>query len=226
MSQLTAEPPDAAERYAEDGVVLLRQLIPPNEIEEIRRVFTDRVETDRSLGFDDHLAEDDILSRYPRFVHPHRHPELEAGRLARRLMTDRRLFEVVTDLLGPDYGAQSMFYFQAPDRPGPGAAPGQPLLQAHPETCLAAWIAVDDCDAGLRAVSTFQAWTGVAAVRTFTTVSVVEGAEPLTLWAVTSLSTGAVVSDDVAAVAVWRGWRQRHAPAEVLLALPHLAGRR
>jgi ectoine hydroxylase-related dioxygenase (phytanoyl-CoA dioxygenase family) len=36
-----------------------------------------QVETDPSLGFDDSLPEDDILARYPRFVHPHRHLEVE-----------------------------------------------------------------------------------------------------------------------------------------------------
>jgi phytanoyl-CoA hydroxylase len=62
-------------------VIQLRQLISPGEIQEIRDVFMEQVETDRSLGFDDSLPDDDSLARYPRFVHPHRHPEVEAGRL-------------------------------------------------------------------------------------------------------------------------------------------------
>jgi phytanoyl-CoA hydroxylase len=148
MSQLVAEPADAAARYAANGVILVRQLISPPEIEAVRRVFTDHVETDRSLGFDDNLPADDILSRYPRFVHPHRHPEVEAGRLARRLMMDRRLLNVVTELIGPAYGAQSMFYFKPPTARGQALHQDNLFLQAHPETCLAAWIAVDDCDAG------------------------------------------------------------------------------
>ena len=70
-----------------------------------------------------------------------------------------------------------------------------------------------DSGTGLLAISTFEAQPGVSAVRTFTTVSLAEGADPLTLWAVTSLSTGAVVSDDVDAVDVWRaesGWTAEH----------------
>jgi alpha-galactosidase len=57
---------------------------------------------------------------------------------------------------------------------------------------------------GLRTVSTFVARAGVPAVRTTTTVSVVEGHAPLTLWAVSSFATGAVSSDDINAVDVWR----------------------
>jgi phytanoyl-CoA hydroxylase len=144
---LVAERTHAAERYEADGVILLRQLISPAEIQQIRDVFMEQVETDRSLGFDDSLPEDDILARYPRFVHPHRHPEVEAGRLARRLITDPRLFDVATDLLGPAYGAQSMFYFKPPTARGQALHQDNLFLQAHPETCLAAWIAVDDCDA-------------------------------------------------------------------------------
>lgn len=147
MTQLSAERTDIAERYAADGVVLVRALFPPAEVDEIRRVFTDHVEADRSLGFDDNLPADDILRRYPRFVHPHRHPEVAAGRLARRLLTDRRLLEAATELVGPVHGAQSMFYFKPPTARGQALHQDNLFLQAHPETCLAAWIAVDDCDA-------------------------------------------------------------------------------
>ena len=146
MTQLVAEPTAAVDGYARDGVVMLRRLLAPEEIAEIARVFTEQVESDPRLGLVDQLPEDDILSRYPRIVHPHRHPEVEAGRIARRLMTDRRLLNVVQDLIGPAYGAQSMFYFKPPTARGQALHQDNLFLQAHPETCLAAWIAIDDCD--------------------------------------------------------------------------------
>ena len=61
-------------------------------------------------------------------------------------MTDRRILDVVQDLIGPAYGAQSMFYFKPPTARGQALHQDNLFLQAHPETCLAAWIAVDDCD--------------------------------------------------------------------------------
>jgi phytanoyl-CoA hydroxylase len=126
MTQLVAEPTAAVDGYARDGVVMLRSLFAPEDIAEIARVFTAQVESDPRLGLVDQLPEDDILSRYPRIVHPHRHPEVEAGRIARRLMTDRRVLDVVQDLIGPAYGAQSMFYFKPP------TARGQALHQNEP----------------------------------------------------------------------------------------------
>lgn len=57
---------------------------------------------------------------------------------------------------------------------------------------------------GLRVRTRFAVRSGVAAVRSTTTVSVDAGHAPVTLWAVSSLATGAVVSDDINAVSVWR----------------------
>lgn len=57
---------------------------------------------------------------------------------------------------------------------------------------------------GLTALSVLEVLPGVAAVRSTTTVSVAEGHAPLVLWAVTSLATGARVSDAVDALDVWR----------------------
>lgn len=62
---------------------------------------------------------------------------------------------------------------------------------------------------GLVAVSVYEQRPGVAAVRTWTTVSLEPGSEPLPLWAVTSFATGAVVSDSPNDVDLWHadtGW--------------------
>ncbi len=137
----------AREQYDQLGVVQLRGLITPDEIAEIRSAFMTQIQQDPTIAFDDHLDRDDVLSRYPRLVHPHRHPETEVGQISRRFMLDRRLFDVVERLLGPAYAAQSMFYFKPPGARGQALHQDNSFLQAHPETCLAAWIAVDDCDA-------------------------------------------------------------------------------
>ena len=47
MTHLVAERTHAAERYEADGMILLRQLISPVEIQKIRDVFMEQVETDR-----------------------------------------------------------------------------------------------------------------------------------------------------------------------------------
>jgi phytanoyl-CoA hydroxylase len=145
-----------AERYDTDGVVHVRGLLSPDEVAAIRDAFMQQVESDRSAAHDDHVPDDDVLARYPRLVHPHRRTDLAVGRLAREWMLDPRLTDVVTDLVGPVHAAQSMFYFKPPTARGQAMHQDNLFLQAHPETCIAAWIAVDDCDAengGLRVVT-------------------------------------------------------------------------
>lgn len=61
-----------------------------------------------------------------------------------------------------------------------------------------------DPDTGLTTVSTFEALLGVPAIRATTTVSVAAGRAPQTLWAVTSLATGAGISDAINDLDVWR----------------------
>lgn len=147
MTQLVTERSEISRRYADSGVVLIRQLLRPDEVERIRAVYTAQIETDRSFGFDDGLPYDDILSRYPRIVHPHRRPDSEVGEIALDLMLDDRILGVVTELIGPALAAQSMFYFKPPSARGQALHQDNFYLRAHPETCIAAWIAVDDCDA-------------------------------------------------------------------------------
>lgn len=136
-----------AEEYTRCGVAQVPSLLSQAEIDEIRDVFMDQVERDRAaLGHDDHVPDDDVLAHFPRFVHPHRHRDTEAGRLARRWMLSPRIVRRVTELIGSPLGAQSMFYFKPPTARGQALHQDNLFLRAHPETCLAVWIAVDDCD--------------------------------------------------------------------------------
>ncbi len=147
MTDILVRPAEARTAFEELGVVQVSQLLSAAEVAEIRAVYTAKVEADAAFGHDDNLADDDILRRYPRFVHPHRFTDTEVGDIARRLMFDPRIFDVVQDLIGPAYGAQSMFYFKPPSARGQAPHQDNLFLQAHPETCIAAWIAIDDCDA-------------------------------------------------------------------------------
>ena len=118
------------------------------EIEQIRVTFAAGLDHDRKeLAHDDGVPATDILAKYPRFVHPHRKLDHECGKLARGFMTDNRLLSVCEDVMGgPVYGCQSMFYFKPPGARGQALHQDNLFLRAHPETCMAAWIAVDDCD--------------------------------------------------------------------------------
>lgn len=150
-SEWTAGTIDAAtlrQRYDQDGVIQVNGVLPAEEIEQVRTAFMDQVAVDRgALGAVNEVSDDDILSRYPRQMQPHRRPDLAAGAISRRLMTDPRILDVVTALVGPAYGAQSMFYFKPPTARGQAMHQDNYFLRAHPETCVAAWVAIDRCDA-------------------------------------------------------------------------------
>jgi len=137
-----------ASTYQRDGVVLVPGLFSAAEMDHVRDRFMAEVERGTSLGWDDGVPPGDPLARYPRFVHPHRRPDTAAGRMARALMLDPRLFRIVTELIGPAWAAQSMFYFKPPRARGQAMHQDNRYLLAHPETCLAAWVAVDATDRG------------------------------------------------------------------------------
>jgi ectoine hydroxylase-related dioxygenase (phytanoyl-CoA dioxygenase family) len=135
-----------ADVYQRDGIVQVPQLLEPAEVERIRKVYMEQVAADLSLAHDDGVPDDDPLKKYPRFVHPHRRTDTEAGAIALELMLDDRILDVVQALIGPPLGAQSMFYFKPPGARGQALHQDNTFLRADPETCLAAWIAIDDVD--------------------------------------------------------------------------------
>ena len=133
--------------YRRDGIVQVPQVLGPAEVERIKSVFMEQVAVDHSLAIDDGVPDDDPLAKFPRFVHPHRADGTEAGKLSMELMLDSRILDVVQALIGPALGAQSMFYFKPPGARGQALHQDNTFLRADPETCLAAWIAIDDVDA-------------------------------------------------------------------------------
>ena len=135
-----------AEEFDRLGVIHVPAVFTPDEVAEIREAFMAQVERDSSIGHDDNVPESDPLAKYPRFVHPHRRTDLEVGRISRKWMLDERILDRVTAMMGPVYAAQSMFYFKPTGARGQAMHQDNLFLQAHPETCIAAWIAVDDCD--------------------------------------------------------------------------------
>ncbi|MGH8922983.1 MAG: phytanoyl-CoA dioxygenase family protein, partial [Actinomycetes bacterium] len=99
---------DLRARYDRDGVVQVDQLLGADEVAAVRDTFMAQVTADHlAVGAVGEVEEDDVLARYPRFIQPHRKPDLEVGVVARRLLTDPRLLDVVTALIGPALGAQS-----------------------------------------------------------------------------------------------------------------------
>ena len=132
------------EQFQREGFALVKALFTRHEIERVKARFMDLNAAGHRFASDDAtlLGEDDPLRKYARIVHPHRHDDL-----ALEWLLDERLRIWTTALLGREpYAAQTMFYFKPPGARGQALHQDQRSLRVKPGTCLAAWMAVDDCD--------------------------------------------------------------------------------
>lgn len=68
--------------------------------------------------------------------------------LSLRWMTDPRTNEIITAISGgiEPYAVQTMLYFKPAGARGQALHQDQFYLRAQPGTCVAAWLALDDCD--------------------------------------------------------------------------------
>lgn len=140
--------------FRRTGVGVVRGLLNADEIERVRHAFMYALQD----GPIDGLCESSVspqdgrdidpLQRWPRLLHPHRYTDLEAGRLALRYLLDDRIAAVLRAVTGEEpIAAQSMFYYKPPGARGQGLHQDNNPLAVKPGTCMAAWIAVDACDA-------------------------------------------------------------------------------
>jgi ectoine hydroxylase-related dioxygenase (phytanoyl-CoA dioxygenase family) len=128
----------------QDGYTVVRQLFSREEVETFREHYM-RLRRDGSYAGDFAgvaAHEADPLKMYPRMIHKHRWDELSL-----RWMLDPRINRALTTFLGREpFAVQTMLYFK------PAGARGQALhqdnyyLRVQPGTCMAAWLALDDCD--------------------------------------------------------------------------------
>lgn len=84
----------------------------------------------------------DPLRQYPRMIHMHRWDQTSLGFLVDPRI--RSCFQLITG--DEPYAVQTMLYFKPPGARGQALHQDQFYLQVHPGTCLAAWLALDDCD--------------------------------------------------------------------------------
>lgn len=87
-------------------------------------------------------ASADPLARFPRMGMMHRWDQITADWLV-----DPRFDHILTALLHRSpYAVQTMIYYKPPGARGQALHQDQYYLQVDPGTCIAAWLALDDCD--------------------------------------------------------------------------------
>lgn len=130
--------------YQEQGYVILRGLFSADEVATYTKHFMDLRESGTypgdSAGID--IGSDDPLKKYPRMIHMHRWDEISM-----KWMIDERLNAAMTALLEREpFAVQTMLYFKPAGARGQALHQDQSYLQVQPGTCMAAWLALDDCD--------------------------------------------------------------------------------
>src|SRR5207247_4649616 len=92
-----------------------------------------------------------------------------------RWMIDARLAAVMSGLLGREpLAVQTMLYFKPPGARGQALHQDQFYLRMRPGTCMAAWLALDDCDEEngcLQVVPGSHTWPVLCTVPADTTTS-------------------------------------------------------
>ena len=140
-----------AGEFAENGYAVVRGVFTTDEIAEIRETFMEQAKDGPVDGLSERLSvaknDNDPLKMYPRMTQPHLHTDKAVGTVSLKYMLDDRIYDLLSGIMQTEpAAAQSMFYFK------PAGARGQDLhqdnfyLRVAPDTCYAAWVAVDDAD--------------------------------------------------------------------------------
>jgi phytanoyl-CoA hydroxylase len=166
--------------YRANGYAIVRGLFGPAEVAAYRdHYMTLRRHGSYAGDFAGvNAAEADPLKRYPRMIHMHRWDEV-----SRRWLIEPRLNACLTGLLGREpYAVQTMLYFKPPGARGQALHQDNFYLKARPGTCMAAWLALDDCDEAngcMQIVRGSQDWPVLCTEKADTRVSFTDVTVPL-----------------------------------------------
>lgn len=141
-------------RFRHDGFLVVRGLVSPEEIAELRRHTEDLMQGQlpEQQAHDGGEAEleappadlspDEKAQFFLRIHMLHRHLELHE-----RYLLHPRVLDVLECLIGPDVLAmQTMLFLKPPGKPGQGWHQDSFYIPTHPDTLCGASIAIDDCD--------------------------------------------------------------------------------
>lgn len=130
--------------YGRDGYFVARGLFSPDEVAAYLDHFM-RIHAAGGEGWTEKTIEADSpdpLRRYPRLLQMHRGDELSLS-----FLLDERLRAALVELLDTEpYAVQTMMYFKPAGARGQALHQDQRYLRVEPGTCMAAWLALDDCD--------------------------------------------------------------------------------
>ncbi len=136
------------EHFQTNGYVNVSGLFSDEEVQRYldhymeMRLRKNREEADQGLAGSTINDSTDPLRKFGRLMHPHRHDQLSLD-----WMLDPRIGDALTALCDKTpYAVQTMVYFKPAGARGQALHQDQFYLRVQPGTCIAAWMALDDCD--------------------------------------------------------------------------------
>jgi len=139
---------DQQQHWQDQGYLIMPSLFNSDEVAKLRQFFAHHEQTHEPIpGHWEPMVGPDArdaspLEQYPRMMHPHRFADLPKA-----MMLHPRLGAALQALVGDDMVAvQSMIYFKPPGAKGQALHQDNLYLQVKPDTCYAAWIAIDPAD--------------------------------------------------------------------------------
>ncbi len=134
--------------FQQHGYAIARGLFSEAEVEEIKTNFTRIAENGAIPGYFEPVSKEksvgDPLKEFPRVMHPHRYDAV-----SRRYLVHPGVLTCLRELMQDDVlAAQSMFYYKPPGSRGQAMHQDNFYLLVDPQTCVAAWTAIDDADPG------------------------------------------------------------------------------
>ena len=134
---------DLEVHFAQEGYAIACGLFSPEEVARLLDHYMG-IHAAGGGGFVDRPidpASEDPLRRYPRLMQMHRRDPASLAYLL-----DERLRTILTSLLGEEpFAVQTMMYYKPAGARGQALHQDQRYLRVEPGTCMAAWLALDDC---------------------------------------------------------------------------------
>jgi len=129
--------------FQEQGYVIVSGLFSAEEVASYRQHYMDLRQGSHPGDFGGvDMSDSDPLRQYPRLIHMHRWDQVSLD-----WMLDQRLAAVFRQLIGKEpLAVQTMLYFKPAGARGQALHQDQFYLRVQPGTCIAAWMALDDCD--------------------------------------------------------------------------------
>ncbi len=129
--------------FQEQGYVVVSGLFSDKEVANYREHYMDMRKGSHPGDFGGvDMSINDPLKQYPRLIHMHRWDPVSLD-----WMLDQRLAAVFRQLIGKEpLAVQTMLYFKPAGARGQALHQDQFYLRVQPGTCIAAWMALDDCD--------------------------------------------------------------------------------